>query len=117
MKKPNLRAMRLFIYGRTKRKVTMKNVRQKVRYVLVQKILFWQGINTFCPSLFSASVPPPPQAPAQPPPPPSPSKAPPQKTSTRPKTAERGALLSSICDFKKGGLKKTETNDKSKPRI
>ena len=66
---------------------------------------------------FPASVPPPPQAPAQPPPPPSPSKAPPQKTSTRPKTAERGALLSSICDFKKGGLKKTETNDKSKPRI
>ena len=117
MKKPNLRAMRLFIYGRTKRKVTMKNVRQKVRYVLVQKILFWQGINTFCPSLFSASVQPPPQAPAQPPPPPSPSKAPSQKTSTRPKTAERGALLSSICDFKKGGLKKTETNDKSKPRI
>ena len=99
--------MRLFI--------TMKNVRQKVRSVLVQKILFWQGINTSF--SFPASVPPPPQAPAQPPPPPSPSKAPPQKTSTRPKTAERGALLSSICDFKKGGLKKTETNDKSKPRI
>lgn len=37
-------SMRLFI--------TMKNVRQKVRSVLVQKILFWQGINTFCPSLF-----------------------------------------------------------------
>jgi len=109
--------MPLFIYGRPERKVTMQNVRQKVRYVLVQKILFWQGINTFCPSHFSASVPPPPQAPAQPPPPPSPSKAPAQKTSMRPKTSERGALLSSICDFKKGGLKKTETNDKSKPRI
>ncbi|CAH3018679.1 unnamed protein product [Porites evermanni] len=65
----------------------------------------------------NASVPLPPQAPAQPPPPPSPSKAPAQKTSMRPKTSERGALLSSICDFKKGGLKKTETNDKSKPRI
>ena len=52
MKKPNLRAMRLFIYRRTEGKVTMKNVRQKVRSVLVQKILFWQGINTFCPSLF-----------------------------------------------------------------
>lgn len=86
------------------------NEKCQTSYVLVPKILFWQGINTFCPSLFSASVPPPP-------PPPSPSKAPAQKTSTRPKTAERGALLSSICDFKKGALKKTETNDKSKPRI
>ncbi|XP_078342522.1 PX domain-containing protein kinase-like protein isoform X2 [Oculina patagonica] len=63
----------------------------------------------------ASSVPPPPQAPAPPPPPPT--QAPAQKTSPPPKSSERGALLSSICDFKKGGLKKTETNDKSKPKI
>lgn len=68
----------------------------------------------------SASVPPPPQAheppPASPPAPP-PSQASAKKASVPPKTTERGALLSSICDFKKGALKKTETVDKSKPKI
>jgi len=63
----------------------------------------------------SSSIPPPPQALA--PPPPASSQAPAQKTTPPPKTQERGALLSSICDFKKGGLKKAVTNDKSKPLI
>ncbi|XP_068713818.1 PX domain-containing protein kinase-like protein [Montipora foliosa] len=61
-----------------------------------------------------APVPPPPKSPA---PPPSSSQASAKKTPSAPKTEGRGALLSSICDFKKGALKKTETNDKSKPKI
>lgn len=63
----------------------------------------------------ASAVPPPPKTPAQPPPPPS--QPPAQKASLPPKSSERGALLSSICDFKKGGLKKTETIDKSKPNL
>ncbi|KAK2548673.1 PX domain-containing protein kinase-like protein [Acropora cervicornis] len=60
------------------------------------------------------SVPPPPQSSAPSPPP---SQAPANKSSLAPKTEGRGALLSSICDFKKGELKKTKTVDKSKPRV
>ncbi|XP_020616802.1 PX domain-containing protein kinase-like protein [Orbicella faveolata] len=67
------------------------------------------------PTSGSSSIPPAPQAPA-PPPAPS-SQAPAKKTSPPPKSQERGALLNSICDFRKGGLKKTVTNDKSKPSI
>lgn len=63
----------------------------------------------------TSAIPPPPQAPAPPPPPPS--QPPAQKAAPPPKSSERGALLSSICDFKKGKLKKAETNDKSKPKL
>lgn len=67
----------------------------------------------------SPAPPPPPLAPgppppplAAPPPPPAPSSAPPPSGD---KT--RGALLGSISSFKKGGLKKTVTVDKSKPKV
>ncbi|KAL3852603.1 hypothetical protein ACJMK2_016222 [Sinanodonta woodiana] len=59
--------------------------------------------------------PPPPPPPAAPPlPPPGNSALPPPPP---PVSGERGALLSSIANFRKGGLKKTETIDKSAPKI
>ena len=55
--------------------------------------------------------PPPPPSTAPAPPPPAPSSAPP------PSSSGRGALLSSITGFQKGGLKKTVTVDKSAPKL
>lgn len=62
------------------------------------------------PSGGGAPPPPPPPAPGAPPPPPPPVAV------ARP-AAGRGALLDSIEGFKKGGLKKTVTVDKSKPLL
>ncbi|ESO84344.1 hypothetical protein LOTGIDRAFT_207280 [Lottia gigantea] len=67
----------------------------------------------------AAPVPPsPPAVAAAPPPPPPP--GPPMRSVSAPaggNTEGRGALLSSISSFSKGGLKKTKTVDKSGPRI
>eukprot|EP00043_Microstomoeca_roanoka_P025705 m.9560 g.9560 ORF g.9560 m.9560 type:complete len:577 (-) comp5768_c0_seq2:143-1873(-) len=71
--------------------------------------------NTPPPPSSTAATPPPPP-PAQAPPPPSP----PASESVSPPPASsngRGALLGSIQGFKKGGLKKTETNDRSGPSL
>ncbi|XP_069101211.1 PX domain-containing protein kinase-like protein isoform X1 [Argopecten irradians] len=67
----------------------------------------------------AAGVPPPPPppptgAPAPPPPPP---PAAPSGNVPPPATGQRGALLSSINSFKKGGLKKCVTVDKSGPKL
>ncbi|XP_032997230.1 PX domain-containing protein kinase-like protein isoform X3 [Lacerta agilis] len=62
------------------------------------------------------SPPPPPPPPAAPPPPPNLDVA--MQPDLRPvNSTSRGALLSSIQNFRKGGLKKTETCDYSAPRI
>lgn len=64
----------------------------------------------------SAPSAPPPPAPAvlpaapAPPPPPAPQR-------TQPGNHQRGALLSSIEGFKKGGLKKAQSNDRSGPKV
>ena len=67
---------------------------------------------------FSAAPPPPPppppsanrmSAPVPPPPPPVPSGS--------SSTPDRSQLLSSIAGFSKNGLKKTVTNDRSKPKV
>ncbi|CAL1544540.1 unnamed protein product [Lymnaea stagnalis] len=57
--------------------------------------------------------PPPPPTGAPPPPPPPPAGAPPPPAASG---GPRSALLSSITSFSKNGLKKAETNDKSKPK-
>jgi len=61
--------------------------------------------------------PPPSNGPSPPPPPPPASAPPPSSSAPPPASAARGALLGSITGFKKGGLKKTTTVDKSAPRI
>ena len=65
--------------------------------------------------------PPPPPAPIAPPPPP-PGAPPPPPVAPPPSGAgnnnqARTALLGSITSFQKGGLKKTVTVDKSKPKV
>lgn len=56
--------------------------------------------------------------PAAPPPPaPAPPPASVHASKPPPSSAGRGALLSSISDFSKGGLKKCDTNDRSKPKV
>ncbi|XP_049682661.1 PX domain-containing protein kinase-like protein isoform X4 [Accipiter gentilis] len=60
--------------------------------------------------------PPPPLPPAAPPPPPS-TEVPTQPNPQPDVSASRGALLSSIQNFQKGTLKKTQTCDYSAPRI
>jgi PX domain-containing protein kinase-like protein len=63
------------------------------------------------------STPAPPAPPLAPPAPPvqaTPSPAPQRQAASN---GERGALLSSIEGFRKGGLKKTKTNDRSAPRV
>lgn len=63
-----------------------------------------------------SAPPPPPAAPAPPPPPAAPGK--PIAPSSPPADGkDRNALLSSISAFKKGGLKKAETVDKSAPKM
>ncbi|KAH9512832.1 hypothetical protein Btru_036707 [Bulinus truncatus] len=64
--------------------------------------------------------PPPPLAAPAPPPPPPPAPGgplPPPPVSTPSASGARGALLSSITGFSKGGLKKTQTNDRSIPKV
>ncbi|XP_062522421.1 PX domain-containing protein kinase-like protein [Corticium candelabrum] len=62
---------------------------------------------------------PPPQrsAPPAPPPPASNPSPPAAQTQTSSGGSGRGDLLSSIAGFKKGGLKKAETNDRSAPKL
>ncbi|XP_020912365.1 PX domain-containing protein kinase-like protein [Exaiptasia diaphana] len=62
------------------------------------------------------AAPPPPQAPRAPPPPAASAQTPAKSTSP-PSSAGRGALLSSIAGFRKGGLKKAVTVDKSAPKL
>ncbi|NXF90393.1 PXK protein, partial [Eubucco bourcierii] len=61
--------------------------------------------------------PPPPLPPAAPPPPPPSTEVPMQPSPQADVSASRGALLSSIQNFQKGTLKKTQTCDYSAPRI
>eukprot|EP00300_Choanocystis_sp_HF-7_P022268 c2145_g1_i1.p1 GENE.c2145_g1_i1~~c2145_g1_i1.p1 ORF type:complete len:438 (+),score=97.24 c2145_g1_i1:72-1316(+) len=83
------------------------------------------------PPVFAGAPPPPPAAPAlprvggAPPPPPAPGlprvggapPPPPPPAAVPPPAAGRGALLGSIQDFSKNGLRKVQTVDKSVPRI
>uniref|UniRef100_A0A8B9QCQ1 PX domain containing serine/threonine kinase like n=1 Tax=Apteryx owenii TaxID=8824 RepID=A0A8B9QCQ1_APTOW len=97
---------------------------------LVTRLLFYLAGSGASSPLTSPSSPTPPSTagassiPPAPPPPPLPPAAPPPSTevpmqcSPQPVvSASRGALLSSIQNFQKGTLKKTETCDYSAPRI
>uniref|UniRef100_A0A8D2PD15 PX domain containing serine/threonine kinase like n=1 Tax=Zosterops lateralis melanops TaxID=1220523 RepID=A0A8D2PD15_ZOSLA len=96
---------------------------KKKRKILARKVT---GSGASSP-LTSPSSPTPPSTagassiPPAPPPPPPPPAAPPPSTevpTARPEvSASRGALLSSIQNFQKGTLKKTQTCDYSAPRI
>ncbi|XP_031561283.1 PX domain-containing protein kinase-like protein [Actinia tenebrosa] len=70
--------------------------------------------RTQAPAAPTPSAPPPPQAPTAPPPP---ATQQPARSTPPPSSQGRGALLSSISSFKKGGLKKAVTVDKSKPKL
>uniref|UniRef100_A0A8D2LIH6 PX domain containing serine/threonine kinase like n=1 Tax=Varanus komodoensis TaxID=61221 RepID=A0A8D2LIH6_VARKO len=63
----------------------------------------------------ASTIPSPPPPPAAPPPPPNLDV--PIQPDPRPNSTSRGALLSSIQNFQKGALKKTETSDYSAPKI
>lgn len=97
---------------------------------LVTRLLFYLAGSGASSPLTSPSSPTPPSTagasstPPAPPPPPLPPAAPPPSTEVpmqpNPQpavSASRGALLSSIQNFQKGTLKKTQTCDYSAPRI
>uniref|UniRef100_A0A8B9CP57 PX domain containing serine/threonine kinase like n=1 Tax=Anser brachyrhynchus TaxID=132585 RepID=A0A8B9CP57_9AVES len=116
-------------HGSEEEKKKRKILARKV-ITLVTRLLFYLAGSGASSPLTSPSSPTPPSTagasstPPAPPPPPLPPAAPPPSTevpmqpSPQPAvSASRGALLSSIQNFQKGTLKKTQTCDYSAPRI